>query len=204
MHNNDIQIASKSDRKEVTELLTNSFLTNRSVCWVIGDYKRRKKRVRQLIDYAFRMSLCQNGILKTFDNKAAAIMMYPHSQNYRLRHMLLDLKLGLKVIGIRRVMKVLKREEIIKKHHPDDNYLYLWFLGVENQLQRKGLGSHMLEEIHRVADKQKLPIYLETSTPENLPFYKKNGYEVYHEMNNYPGMNFPVWFIRRNVKTDES
>ncbi|MBI9033065.1 MAG: GNAT family N-acetyltransferase [Bacteroidales bacterium] len=204
MQNNHIQTASRSDRKKVIELLTSAFLTDRSIRWVVGDRKCSKSHVRKLIDYAFRLSYIQNGILRTFDNKAAAIIMYPHSQKYRLRDMFLDLKLGVRVIGIRRISEVLKREEAIKKHHPKENFLYLWYLGVESQLQRSGLGSNMLDEIHRIADKQQLPIYLETSTPENIPFYERNGYEVYHEMKDFPGMDFPIWFIRRNSRIVEN
>lgn len=60
-------------------------------------------------------------------------------------------------------------------------FRYLWFIGVNPELQGKGLGSALFQEIE-AQNKTQLPTYLETSTETNLPFYQKLGFEVYREV----------------------
>ncbi len=56
---------------------------------------------------------------------------------------------------------------------------YLWFIGVMPGTQRQGIGRQLLREV--VAHSGR-PVYLETSMSENVQWYEKNGFEVYHTL----------------------
>ena len=58
---------------------------------------------------------------------------------------------------------------------------YLWALGVEPDRQGQGIGGTLINSVHRLADTQHLPCYLETETEANVRWYGKRGYRVVFE-----------------------
>ncbi len=82
----------------------------------------------------------------------------------------------------------------IQARHPKEGHYYLELIGVEPSLQRKGLGSSLMTEIVNLADQQKLPCYLETSNPMNLPFYDRFGFRIFGEEKI---IGVLTWFMRR-------
>lgn len=71
-------------------------------------------------------------------------------------------------------------------YHPQQPHWYLAILGVEPIQQRKGYGSELMQPIlnrcdrghQRCAYGDRLPAYLESSNPANIPFYERHGFEV--------------------------
>ena len=57
---------------------------------------------------------------------------------------------------------------------------YLELLGVSPAFQGHGIGSALLAPVLRRADQEGLPCYLETFLPENVPFYRRHGFQVAH------------------------
>lgn len=58
---------------------------------------------------------------------------------------------------------------------------YLWFLGVDPQLQGRGFGSALLRLVLSGADIAAMPCYLDTFEPRNLRFYEGHGFKVVGE-----------------------
>lgn len=58
---------------------------------------------------------------------------------------------------------------------------YLLLLGVEPAAQGTGLGEALMAPLFEEADVNRRAIYLETSTPSNLPYYRRHGFEVVGE-----------------------
>lgn len=185
-----------SNKSQILDILTKSFDDNKSTNWAVKSDKKRKSRIRKLMLYAHDICKKQDGVFISDDNKAAIIFDFPRTAKYGLSRLIQDLKFIVGVISPERLFKVLKRESYIKKYHPKDDFIYLWFLGVDPESQGKGVGGALLNELVLIADNKKIPIYLETSNPRNLTFYKKFGFSVYHEWNS-DFMGFPVWFMKR-------
>ena len=80
-----------------------------------------------------------------------------------------------------------------KAFHPHEDFYHLWYLGVEPESQNKGIGTNFLREI--IESKNDRPIYLETSTLKNIPWYEKLGFEVFHELDLKA---YKLFLIRRN------
>jgi GNAT superfamily N-acetyltransferase len=102
------------------------------------------------------------------------------------------LKLAFCSIGITRILKVLERESKIKIFYPK-KLMYFWFLGVDLVYQGNGKGSKLLKEIIDLANRNKLPLYLETSTEINLPLYNRNYLQIYNELN----FNYPLYMLKK-------
>jgi GNAT superfamily N-acetyltransferase len=60
--------------------------------------------------------------------------------------------------------------------HPKTPHWYLPFVGVEPLQQYRGLGSRLLRPILDRCDSDRLPAYLESTNPRNIPFYESLGF----------------------------
>lgn len=90
------------------------------------------------MDYSFNVCNEFGEVWTSDDQQACALILFPDKKRPSFRTLLWDLKLALSVIGIYRLSAVLKREAMIKSNHPKEPIAYLWFIGVNPQLHRKG------------------------------------------------------------------
>lgn len=76
-----------------------------------------------------------------------------------------------------------------------DGHWYLASLGCEPTRQRQGLGSVLVQAVLARADDAGVTAYLETSNPDNVPWYGRHGFEVVTEIN-LPGCP-TMWPMQR-------
>ncbi len=167
-----------SQREQIIKILCEAFDANKSVNFVIKQDAKRAKRLQTLMKYSlFKGEQAGRVYLNKAEN-TCAIVLNSSIKTTSLKSIIWDIRLVISCIGISNVFNVLKRERELKKLHPSHAYMHLWYIGVLNSSQGKGLGSELLQEIIKQAKQEKLPIYLETSTARNFPFYEKNGFET--------------------------
>jgi ribosomal protein S18 acetylase RimI-like enzyme len=174
--------ATYSDKALVINILCQSFDTNVSVNYVVKQDKDRKKRIRKLMEYSFEMCYMFGQIYLSDDKNACALTLFPDQKKTTLKCIMLDAKMAISSVGLTRVSKVLNRDSKIKSFYPKHPIFYLWFIGVNTTRQHKGIGSALLTELIKESVLKQRPIYLETSMPENVGFYKKFGFDVYNEL----------------------
>jgi GNAT superfamily N-acetyltransferase len=137
--------------------------------------QKREGRIEGLMEYSFDVCNAFGEVWMSEDFQACALILFPDKKRTSLKTILWDLRLALSVIGLDRISAVLRRESMIKNHHPKEPFAYLWFIGVNPLKQNRGIGSAFIKEVINKCEKEKRPIYLETSVERNLPFYKKFG-----------------------------
>jgi hypothetical protein len=174
--------ASRNHKSRVIEILTKSFEDNQSVNYIVKQDSKRSERIKALMDYSFEVCFMFGEVYLSDDQKGCALVLYPDQKSLSIKSALMDVQLLLNAIGLTRVGKAMSRESAIKSNYPKDPIYYLWFLGVINSDQNKGIGSQLLKEIIIDSQKQHKPIYLETSTIKNIPWYKKFGFSIYNEL----------------------
>ncbi len=75
------------------------------------------------------------------------------------------------------------------------HHLRLDFFGVDPDRQGAGIGTLLMAHGHTVADRERLPCYLETFTESNVRYYERRGYAV---TGTYPvGDGVPVYAMVR-------
>jgi len=74
---------------------------------------------------------------------------------------------------------------------------YLGVLGVAPEWQGRGLGSRLAAPGLERADREGLPVTLETSESKNLPLYRRLGFEVLRELGPEATGGPTVWTMRR-------
>lgn len=181
------------DKHLVVDLLTQSFATNQSVNYIIKQDKNRLDRVRYLMDYSFEVCYLFGDVFLSDDKNACALVLYPDNKKTTLKSILLDAKLIFFAVGLKNIKKTLDREKAIKEIQPKELMYYLWFIGVIPEHQNKGIGTKLLNDLIQDSTQKKRPIYLETSTLKNLPWYQKWGFQVYQELN----LTYKLFFLKR-------
>jgi ribosomal protein S18 acetylase RimI-like enzyme len=188
--------ASSEEKDLIVEILTQSFESNQSVNYIVNQDEKRLERIRVLMDYSFDVCSLFGDVFISDDKKACALIVYPDRKKTNLKAALLNLKLITQCIGIRNARKTLAREALIKKTQPNEPMTYLWFIGVSLADQNKGIGSRLLSRVIEHSNQLKKPIYLETSTVRNLPWYQKFGFRIYSEHD----LSYRLYFLKRDLE----
>jgi ribosomal protein S18 acetylase RimI-like enzyme len=85
-------------------------------------------------------------------------------------------------LPIRVIYECLRIFSQLDKAHLLEPHWYVQVLGVRPNHQGKGLGGKLLRPVLEKADQAGVVVYLETSNPKNLDFYRKHGFEVMEEI----------------------
>ena len=182
-----------TDKNIIIDILTNSFKTNQSVNYIVQQDHKKIERIRALMEYSFEICYNNGEVFLSDDTKACALILYPDQKKASLKSILLDVKLISKCVGLSNIRKAMRRESLIKSLQPKDKMYYLWFIGVKPEFQGSGIGTTLLHEVIEHSNQIKRPVYLETSTLVNLPWYKKLGFEIYSELD----LGYKLFFLKR-------
>jgi ribosomal protein S18 acetylase RimI-like enzyme len=186
--------AEEKDKRLVVDILSKSFDKNSSVNYVVKQDSNREERIKSLMEYSFNVCLHSGEVWISDDENAVALLLFPEKKKTTFHSILWDINLATAAIGLTRVFDVLKRESLIKKNHPAKPFTYLWFIGVDPHAQKRGVGSKLLNEVIDMNSKKERPIYLETSVSNNLSWYKKFGFEIYHKID----LSYDLYLLRRS------
>lgn len=183
--------AEAADKNLIIDILSRSFETNQSVNYIIKQGPARAKAIRALMDYSFEVCSLFGDVWLSDDRKACALVLYPQQKRTSLKAIVLDIKLIINAVGLSGVKKALNRESRIKAKQPKESMAYLWFIGVEPAEQHKGIGSKLLQELLKDAQTKALPVFLETSTEKNLPWYERFGFKIYDQLQ----LTYTLYFL---------
>lgn len=187
--------AEYNDKSLVVDTLTKSFDNNQSVNYIIKQDGKRVERIKNLMKYSFEVCYSFGDVFLSDDRKACALVTYPDKKKTTVKSILLDIQLIISCVGLKNIKKTLQRETMINKVHPNEPIYYLWFIGVDPEHQNEGIGSVLLDEIIADSEQKKRPIYLETSTLKNLPWYAKYGFQIYHELD----LGYKLFFLKKKL-----
>jgi sugar-specific transcriptional regulator TrmB len=140
--------AGKIHKEKVIEILSECFEKNKSVNWIVKQDSKRKERIRDLIDYSFETCIKIGEIYLTENLTGVIIFSNSDEKLPILEEAYLTVRLIWKVTGIVGIGKALQREKYINRFHPqDEEFIYIWFLGLKKTEQGRGVGSKMVQEV---------------------------------------------------------
>nr|WP_279324447.1 GNAT family N-acetyltransferase [Chryseobacterium pyrolae] len=120
-----------------------------------------------------------------------SVILFIHSKNFNFKRLLLEVQLVLRVIGIKNIYKVLKRERVLKMNHSNSDYVHLWLMGTKPSFQGRGQGTILLKQA--LEHYTGRTVILETTALDNLNFYQKSGFQIFEENH---VLNYPLYFMR--------
>lgn len=67
--------------------------------------------------------------------------------------------------------------ELMKEAHPEEPHWYLAVIGSDPSVRSKGFGHALMRSRLDRCDSECAPAYLESSNPDNVPYYQRFGFE---------------------------
>lgn len=184
--------ATLTDKTKIVDILTNAFNDNSSVNYIIKQDKKRIERIKSLMDYSFDMCAKYGKVYLSKDERACGLVLFPELKKNDFWTISKDVELIAKSIGFSNIFKALKRESKTKETQIKGDIYYLWFIGVDPSNQNKGAGSKLLSMLLNQAEQMGRIVCLETSTARNIPWYQKNGFQVYDKIN----LGYELFFLK--------
>lgn len=97
-------------------------------------------------------------------------------------------------LGIARALS-----EEMKAAHPEEPHWYLAMIGSDTAVRGGGFGNALLRSRLDRCDAEGAPAYLESSNPDNIPYYLRFGFEVTGEIA-MPGGGPALWPMWRQPR----
>ena len=195
--------ANDVDRERVIDCLSAAFADDPVMCWIgRRDAKRDVGRRAMFSFLVGTLGIPGNELWTAEDYSAAALWIPPERADlkqpwWRELMMLPTIVRFTSLSGLSRVDAFRKAADA---HHPKVRpHFYLMTIGVDPKFQGQGLGSALLEATLAKIDARGLPAYLESSSPKNVPLYRRHGFEVTKEFRPTPDAP-PLWGMWREPK----
>lgn len=144
------------------------------------DADRRPRVIESFCRFLFRSSVRCEGAFGTTD-RAAVVCAWPPGSEWPSRWAML--RAGWLALAWRmgfRASRLLMRLEgefdALRARHAPGPHWYVPLLGVRPESQGKGLSRAVLAPVLTAADRDRVPVYLETATEPNVAIYERFGF----------------------------
>jgi ribosomal protein S18 acetylase RimI-like enzyme len=179
-------------------LLSRAFLNDPLMVLYLPDPLQRAKYLRYLMLGLLRYCLYYGEVYTTRQLSGIACWLSPGHTSMNFLGLIwtnvgvIPIQLGWQALtGIRKIQPTIDR--IHKVCIPGPHW-YLMTLGVEPELQGKGIGTQLIKPKLDQAQVSGIPCYLETMTELDVKFYQKQGFKIVSEKVFSPG-ELHVWMM---------
>ncbi len=165
-------------------VLANAFYDSDQWAAVIPDPAARRRKLEEMFSGTLELTVAAHGVAeRTEGMEAVAGWLSPgHEIGFAamVRSRFTSARFALKppFPNLRRMVGMLRQFDTTRKRLMPVDHWYLMMLGVEPRLQRYGYGALLVRHGIERADRDAMPIYLETEFGPNVEFYEKLGFEV--------------------------
>src|SRR5260221_11693031 len=97
--------ATTTQKAPIIDILSKSFIENKSVNYVVKQDHKKEERIRGLMDYSFNVCNSFGDVWISDDAQACALILFPDKKRTNLNTILWDIKLAFSVIGFDRLGK---------------------------------------------------------------------------------------------------
>jgi len=169
-----VQSAQQDDTQRVLDTLTLAFAADPAVRWMYPEPQQYLRSFPAFAQAFGGSAIAHRTALVSEGYSGAALWLPPHTAPDEEG---LTALLEESVTERERTDAFAVFEEMVH-YHPDEPHWYLPLIGVDPARQGRGYGSAMLQHALRRCDDERLPAYLEATSPRNVPLYKRHGFEV--------------------------
>jgi ribosomal protein S18 acetylase RimI-like enzyme len=188
----------RGDVDAVAALLARAFTGDPVVDFLLGGDRERERR---LIFGALCRDVERAGVIEGVREggrlTAVAVWLPPGAHPVPLRReaRMLPSWLRLGRMHPRAIPRLLRAMPALDGLHPHEPHWFLSLLGTEPDAQGGGLGSALVASGVRRAEVEGVPVHLDTGRSENVPWYRRFGFEVADEVRVVSGAP-PTWGMR--------
>lgn len=187
-----IEQARPSDEDRVTTILARAFDDDPMFRFLVPGEGRRRALRRLFRTIVRQLAMPHGEVQVTTTSDATAVWQPPGTEPIGPRQQLRLLPEMIAAVGLRGLPRLLGTMNLMEAHHPRQPHFYLMLLGVAPDRRGRGIGSTLLREVLDRCDRDGVPVYLEASSPRNVPLYERHGFAVSAQLE-LPGGGPPFW-----------
>jgi ribosomal protein S18 acetylase RimI-like enzyme len=180
-----VRKATLDDSGATARSLAGAFFDDPAFSWVLRDDPGRMRPLLRGFElFLRRVWIEHEQTYTTVDGVGAAVWEPPGAWKTGLGLQLRLLPAVVRAFG-RHAPRVLRSLTVLEADHPAEPqhppHYYLAFLGVDPRWQGRGLGAALLAPVLARCDSERVPAYLEASTPRNRALYERHGFGLMGE-----------------------
>lgn len=169
-----VKTATPSDELPVIRTIQLAFSADPAARWLYPDPQQYLANFPSFIK-AFGGKAFQRGSAYYIDGYSGAALWLPPDAHPDEHSLVTLLQQTVPEQGQGDVFGVLEQ---MNDYHPRTEHWYLPMIGVDPAHQHKGYGSALMRHALAACDREKKLAYLESSSPKNIPFYERHGFEL--------------------------
>jgi GNAT superfamily N-acetyltransferase len=164
-----------ADTASLTNVLARAFFDDPVMRWAIPSNMRRARIDRALFE-VFVRAYQRLGETYTAANGSGAALWAPPGTQAVPDDEAVAFAAQLEEIAGADAPRLFELIELMDERHPQAPVYYLQLLGVDPNLQGRGIGSGLLDAVLAGADREGVPAYLEATSVRNAKLYGKHGF----------------------------
>ncbi|HUA75063.1 MAG TPA: GNAT family N-acetyltransferase [Solirubrobacteraceae bacterium] len=169
----------------MAESLARAFFDDPVFSWVLREDLRRMKILRNGFELFLRRVWLGHGHTYTTASTVGAAVWDPPGEWKPSIGLQVRLLPAMASVFRQHTPRALRSLTALESHHPKEPryppHYYLAFLGVAPVWQGRGLGAALLAPVLERCDSERVPAFLEASTPRNRALYERHGFTVMEE-----------------------
>jgi GNAT superfamily N-acetyltransferase len=181
----EVHSARKADVGEFSHTLSRAFFDDPVVSWIVPDAPVRAKGLPRMFATLARHHFLAGGgteIATDGAHIAAAALWDPPGRwkPSRLEELLM-MPGFLRAFG-RGASRGQVVDQLMKSNHPEEPHWYLAMIGSDPTFRGEGYAHALMKSRLDRCDAEHAPAYLESSSPDNVPYYERFGFKVTGEL----------------------
>ena len=192
-----VRKARPDEHERLAAVLARALFDDPVMRWIIGDDGRRRSVLETKLRPVPAQDLVKQDECYTTESAVgAAVWELPGQWKIGILDQLRLLPSMARING-RLLPRALRTIATLESNHPAAPHYYLPFVGVEPEWQGRGLGTALMRPVLDRCDEEKMPAYLEASSPRNRVLYERHGFQVTEQFSLGPDSP-PLWRMWRN------
>jgi GNAT superfamily N-acetyltransferase len=194
--------AIRADVGALSVTLGRAFFDDPVMSWMLPDAEQRRRKLHKLFTALTKYHHLGQGGVEVAEDDAGGIggaaLWDPPGRWRHTRVQELRAMPGLLMAFGRSLARGVALEEMMKEAHPEEPHWYLAVIGSDPAVRGKGYGQVLMRSRLDHCDAEHAPAYLESSNPDNVPYYQRFGFEVTGEITPPGGPSLiPMWRAAR-------
>ena len=192
----------QGDFEQAAGVLGRAFLGTEQWIRMVPNDEKRPELLAGMFERTLRMVAAAGGLSEHTNGFEGAALWFPPGikptmwSAFRAGYMSPRWLFAQPFGDTRRMMRVLSWFEGFHPKLVPDPHWYLMALGVDPEFHGRGFGSELVRAGIERADRDRVAIYLETETDENVGFYERLGFDVLETAVN-PDIDLSFAFMAR-------
>jgi GNAT superfamily N-acetyltransferase len=197
VNNVETRPAIRRDLPALSRTLGRAFYDDPVMMWMLPDDGVRRRKLHRLFASLTRYHhLARGGVEVATDGDGigGAALWDPPGEWKNTRAEEFRAMPGLFLAFGTSLRRGLEVEQMMKAVHPEEPHWYLAIIGSDPNVRGKGFGQVLMNSRLDRCDAEHAPAYLESSNPDNVPYYQRFGFEVTGEIAIPKGPSLiPMW-----------